>query len=81
MATLGVASSSQTQRNEELVITLADNKERIGMIQSKPNTVYVNPQQLQLQRERRNQTKKSAVMNPDPARVLAKAWRVGKLAI
>ena len=50
------------------------------MIQSKPNTVYVNPQQLQRQREHRNQAKKSVAINPDLARVLAKAWRIGKLA-
>jgi hypothetical protein len=50
------------------------------MIQRTPKTVYVNPQQLQRQREHRDEARKSIVPNPDPARVLAKAWRIGKLA-
>ena len=50
------------------------------MIQTTPKTIYVNPQQLQRQREHRNEARKSIVPNPDPARVLAKAWRIGKLA-
>jgi hypothetical protein len=50
------------------------------MIQRTPKTVYVNPQQLKRQREHRDEARKSIVPNPDPARVLAKAWRIGKLA-
>jgi|HubBroStandDraft_5_1064220.scaffolds.fasta_scaffold210366_2 hypothetical protein len=50
------------------------------MIQMKPKTVYVNPQQLQRQREHRDEARKSIIPNPDPARALAKAWRIGKLA-
>jgi len=50
------------------------------MIQTTPKTIYVNPQQLQRQREHRDEARKSIVPNPDPARVLAKAWRIGKLA-
>jgi hypothetical protein len=50
------------------------------MIQRKPKTVYVNPQQLQRQREYRDEARKSVVPNFDPAYVLAKAWRIGKLA-
>jgi hypothetical protein len=45
------------------------------MIQRTPETVYVNPQQLQRQREHRDEARKSIVPNADPARVLAKAWR------
>ena len=50
------------------------------MIQRKPKTVYVNPQQLQRQREHRDEARKSIVPNPDPAHAVAKAWRIGKLA-
>jgi hypothetical protein len=50
------------------------------MIQRTPKTVYVNPQQLQRQHEHREEARKSIVANPDPARALAKAWRIGKLA-
>jgi hypothetical protein len=50
------------------------------MIQRPPKTVYVNPQQLQRQRENRDEARKPIVPSPDPARVLAKAWRIGKLA-
>jgi hypothetical protein len=50
------------------------------MIQKKPKTVYVNPQQLQRQREHRDKARKSIVPNADPARALAKAWRIDKLA-
>jgi hypothetical protein len=50
------------------------------MIQKSPKTVYVNPQQLQRQREHRDEARKSIVPTPDPARVLAKAWQIGKLA-
>lgn len=50
------------------------------MIQRKPTTVYVNPQQLQRQREHRDEARKSIVPDPDPARTLAKAWRISKLA-
>jgi hypothetical protein len=50
------------------------------MIQRSPKTVYVNPQQLQRPREHRDETRKSIVPTPDPARLLAKAWRIGKLA-
>jgi hypothetical protein len=50
------------------------------MIQVKPKTVYVNPQQLQRQREHRDEARKSIIPKPDPARALAKAWRIGKLA-
>jgi hypothetical protein len=49
------------------------------MIQRKPKTVYVNPQQLQRQREHREEARKSIVPNPDPAHALAKAWQIGKL--
>jgi hypothetical protein len=49
------------------------------MIQKEPKTVYVNPQQLQRQREHRDEAKKSVGANPDPAHALAKAWRIGKL--
>jgi hypothetical protein len=49
------------------------------MIQGSPKTIYVNPQQLQSQREHRDETRKPIVPSPDPARVLAKAWRIGKL--
>jgi hypothetical protein len=35
---------------------------------------------LQRQREHRDETRKSIVPTPDPARLLAKAWRIGKLA-
>jgi hypothetical protein len=49
------------------------------MIQRPPRTVYVNPQQLQRQREHRDQTRKSLVAAPDPVDVLAKAWRTDKL--
>jgi hypothetical protein len=51
------------------------------MIQKKPKTVYVNPQQLQRQREHRDEARKSMVPNADPAHALAKAWRIEKLAI
>jgi hypothetical protein len=54
-------------------------KEGLGMIQRTLKTVYVNPQQLQRQREHRDETRKSIVPNLDPARALAKAWRIGKL--
>jgi hypothetical protein len=50
------------------------------MIQTTPKTIYVNQQQLQRQREHRDEARKSIVPNPDPARVLARAWRIGKLA-
>jgi hypothetical protein len=60
--------------------TFVENKGRLGMIQTTPKTIYVNPLQLQRQREHRDEARKSIVPNPDPARVLAKAWRIGKLA-
>jgi hypothetical protein len=50
------------------------------MIQRSPKAVYVNPQQLERQREHRDEARKLIVPNPDPARALAKAWRIGKLA-
>jgi len=50
------------------------------MIQKKPTTVCVNPEQLQRQREHRDEARKSIVPKPDPAHALAKAWRIGKLA-
>jgi hypothetical protein len=50
------------------------------MIQPKPKTIYVNPQQLQRQREHRDEARKSLVPNPDSASVLARAWRIGKLS-
>jgi hypothetical protein len=50
------------------------------MTQRKSKMVYVNPQQLQRQREHRDEARKSIVPNPDPAHALAKAWRIGKLA-
>jgi hypothetical protein len=50
------------------------------MIQRTPKAVYVNPQQLKRQREHRDEARKSVVANPDPAHVLAKAWRTDKLA-
>ncbi len=50
------------------------------MIQRKPKTVCVNPQQLQRQREHRDEARKPIVPTPDPAHVLAKAWQIGKLA-
>ena len=50
------------------------------MIQMQPKTVYVNPQQLQRQREHRDEARKSVVANPDPAYALAKAWRTDMLA-
>lgn len=50
------------------------------MIQRTPETVDVNPQQLQRQREHRDEARKSIVPNADPVRLLAKAWRIGKLA-
>jgi hypothetical protein len=50
------------------------------MIQRTPKTVYVNPQQLQRQREHRNEARKPVVPNLDPARALAKAWRIENLA-
>jgi hypothetical protein len=50
------------------------------MIQGSPRTVYVNPQQLQRQREHRDEARKSLVAGPDPVHVLAKAWRIDKLA-
>jgi hypothetical protein len=49
------------------------------MIQRKPKTVYVNPQQLQRELEHREEARKSIVPNPYPAHALAKAWRIGKL--
>jgi hypothetical protein len=49
------------------------------MIQRTPKTVYVNPQQLQRQREHRDEARKSAVPGLDPARALAKAWRIESL--
>jgi hypothetical protein len=49
------------------------------MIQRTLTTVYVNPQQLKRQREHRDEARKSILPNADPARVLAKAWRIGKL--
>jgi hypothetical protein len=60
--------------------TFVENKGRLGMIQSTLKMVYVNPQQLKRQREHRDEARKSIVTNPDPASVLAKAWRIGKLA-
>jgi hypothetical protein len=48
----------------------------LGMIQRMPKTVYVNPKQLQRQREHREEARKFAVPDPDPARALAKAWRI-----
>ena len=50
------------------------------MIQRAPKTVYVNPQQLQRQREHSDEARRSIVVNPDPAHVLAKAWGVDKSA-
>jgi hypothetical protein len=50
------------------------------MIQRMPKTVCVNPQQLQRQREHRDEARKSIVPTPDPADALAKAWRIGKMA-
>jgi hypothetical protein len=50
------------------------------MIQTIRKTVCVNPDQLQRQREQRDKVKKSLVANPDPARALAKAWRIDDLA-
>jgi hypothetical protein len=60
--------------------TFVENQGRPGMMQRTPKTVYVNPQQLQRQREHKDEARKSIVLNADPARVLAKAWRIGKLA-
>ena len=51
------------------------------MIQRTSKTVYVNPQQLQRQREHRDEARKSVVANPDPAHALARAWRTDKFAI
>jgi hypothetical protein len=50
------------------------------MIQKTPKTVYVNPQQLQRQREHRDEARKSIVPEADPALALAKAWRIGEFA-
>jgi len=49
------------------------------MIQSKLKAVYVNPRQLQRQRERKDEARKSVVQTADPARLLAKAWRIDKV--
>jgi hypothetical protein len=48
------------------------------MIKVKSETVYVNPQQLRRQKERRDDARKVVVPNPDPALVLAKAQEIGK---
>jgi hypothetical protein len=50
------------------------------MIQRTPKTVYVNPQQLQRQREHKDEARKTVASAPDPALALAKAWRTDKLA-
>jgi hypothetical protein len=50
------------------------------MIQRKPKTVYVNPQQVQRQREHTDKAKKVIVSAPDPAILLAKAWGIRKTA-
>ena len=59
-------------------LNFVENQGRPGMIERTPKTVYVNPQQLQRQREHRDEARKSIVSNADPARALAKAWRIGK---
>jgi hypothetical protein len=49
------------------------------MIRVKPKTLlYVNPQQLRRQEERRVNARKVVVPTPDPVLVLAKAWQIGK---
>jgi hypothetical protein len=48
------------------------------MIRVKPKTLYVNPQQLRRQEERRDNARKVVVPTPDPVLVLAKAWQIGK---
>jgi hypothetical protein len=48
------------------------------MIKVKSETVYVNPQQLRRQKERRDDARKVVDPTPDPALVLAKAWKIGK---
>ncbi len=49
------------------------------MIQSKLKAVYVNPQQVQRQRESKDEARKSVAPVADPARSLAKAWRTDKV--
>jgi hypothetical protein len=48
------------------------------MMKVKSETVYVNPQQLRRQKERRDDARKVVDPTPDPALVLAKAWQIGK---
>lgn len=81
-----------TSRNElanpsgETLITMGDRVDhsgfgqgkKVSMRQTKPQTVYVSPQQVQRQREHKDKTKKVLAPAPDPATQLAKAWRIGK---
>jgi hypothetical protein len=50
------------------------------MRQTKSQTVYVSPQQVQRQREHKDKAKKNIVAAPDPAIQLARAWKIGKFA-
>lgn len=51
------------------------------MIPTEPKMLYVNPQQLQHQREYKDEARKSVAPNSDPARVIAEAWQTSKLGL